>query len=179
MNAVFTPRELLFIVGITCVVAILDYVVYNFSLLFSFYFSLAAYLALANFLQLITEKKVVYLLVGPLLGSITFFIPDLLISGWPKILFLFFTSLPLFFLTSTYSWGRVVGGGFAALLLPLLASFYLAPGSVATLSIPVFNLVAISCITGIAATTVTFFLWQFIGNTKMMVKLRAFLSSSE
>lgn len=179
------PKSIIFTLIVAVITALLIFLSnLFFSPTASFIISLIFLVAGMNFVVYLIKKVGIATLFYVFTAILTFWINDIGVLGWKKILVFFFAGLifEIIFLflklhLHNVQLDMVVGTSLSAASISLFMAFALSEGLASSFPIGLLNLIILAMAVGLGASVVTFLLWHNIERMKPVLKLESYLMS--
>jgi hypothetical protein len=176
-------KEIRFILLAAVLISILIFAAsfyFNPSILFIV--SLALLVFGMNFLVYLIKKSGVAFIFYILVGIFTFSINDIGIFGWKKVLVfalsaLIFETIFLFLKLHLHNvpLDMIIGSSLSTATISILLGFFLSLVLASSFPIALLNLILLSFAIGLFSSVLTFIIWHNTKNTKVILRLEAYL----
>jgi len=176
-------KEFILIVVVAVVISALLYLNnFFFGDHFVYIISLALIVLGMNFIVYTIRKSGVATLFYLLTALFTFFIAEVGIFGWKKIMVFFIAGVifELIFLIlkielHNLTLDVIIGTSFSMVSIPLTTAFLLSSGLASSFPLVLINWLVLTFVVGLVAAVITSLIWHEIKQTKPILKLESYL----
>ncbi len=150
----------------------------------SFMVSLALMVIGMNFTVYLIKKAGIATLFYVFTAVLTFWIDDIGVLGWEKIITFFFAGLifEIIFLllkvrVHNVPLDMIIGASLSTASISLITAFALSEGLASSFPVELINLILLAFAVGLIASTVIFLIWHQVERTKIIIKVESWLMS--